>query len=92
MNFEYFQIQKWMLQTVKKVDKKYGVTLLVSMFPSWVVVLKLSKKAHFCNFVLASTRNLILLKQFTYVQLKGLEMHFQKMYYLLWYGWQFWRY
>ena len=26
MNFEYFQIQEWMLQTVKagKVDKKWG--------------------------------------------------------------------
>ena len=36
MNFEYFQIEKWMLQTVRveKVDEKNGVIYLVSMFPS----------------------------------------------------------
>ena len=36
MNFEYFQIQKLMLQTVRaeKVDEKNGVICLVSMFPS----------------------------------------------------------
>ena len=33
MNFEYFQIQKWMLQTVRaeKVDEKDGVICIVSM-------------------------------------------------------------
>ena len=48
-NLEYFQIQKWMLQTVRaeKVDEKSGVICLVSMFLSWVMVLKLSKKVHF---------------------------------------------
>ena len=52
MNFDYFQIQKWMLQTVRaeKVDEKNGVICLVSMFPSWVMVLKLSKKVHFLQF------------------------------------------
>ena len=46
MNFEYFQIQKWMSQTVRveKVDGKNGVISLVSIFPSRVMVLKLSKK------------------------------------------------
>ena len=49
MNFENFQIQKWMLQNVRaeKVDKKDWVISLVSIFPSWVMVLKLSKKVHF---------------------------------------------
>ena len=44
MNFEYFRIQKWTLKTVRaeKVDEKNGVNCLVSMFPSWVMVLKLS--------------------------------------------------
>ena len=81
MNFEYFQIQKWILQTVRleKVDEKNGVIFLVSMFPSWVMVLKLSKKSIFCNFVLTSARNPSLLKKFTYMDLKGLVMHFQKM-------------
>ena len=52
MSFDYFQIQKWMLQTVRaeKVDEKNGVICLVSMFPSWVMVLKLSKKVHFLQF------------------------------------------
>ena len=38
-----------MLQTVRveKVDHKNGVICLVSMFPSWVMVFKLSKKVHF---------------------------------------------
>ena len=36
MNFDYFQIQKRMLQTARaeKVDEKYEVICLVSMFPS----------------------------------------------------------
>ena len=52
MNFRYFQIQKWMLQTVgvEKVNEKNGVICLVSMLPSWVMVLKLSKKVHFLQF------------------------------------------
>ena len=42
INFEYFQIQKsrW----------KNGIICLVSMFSSWVMVLKLSKKVHFLQF------------------------------------------
>ena len=49
MNFEYFEIQKWILQTAKseKVDEKNGVICLVSMFPPWVMVLKLSLKNAF---------------------------------------------
>ena len=46
------QIKRWMLQTIRaeKVDEKNGVICLVSMFPSWVMVLKLSKKVHFLQF------------------------------------------
>ena len=49
MNFEYFQIQKLMLQTVRaeKVDEKNGVICLVSMFPSWVMSLNCPKKMYF---------------------------------------------
>ena len=52
MNFEYFQTQKWILQIVRseKVDEKNGVICLVSMFPSWVMVLKLSKKVQVLQF------------------------------------------
>ena len=81
-NFEYFQIQKWILETLRseKVDEKNRFICLVSMFPSWLMVLKLSKKVlFFFNFVLTSARNLSLLKQFTYIHLKGLLTHFQKM-------------
>ena len=52
MNFDYFQIKKWMLQTVRseKVDKENGVISLISMFSSWVMVFKLSKKLHYLQF------------------------------------------
>ena len=52
MNFGYFQTKKWMLQAVRaeKVDEKNGVIFLVSMFPSWVMICKLSKKVHFLQF------------------------------------------
>ena len=52
INVEYFQIQKLTLQPVRKekVDEKKWVICLVSMFPSWVIVLILSKKVHFLRF------------------------------------------
>ena len=34
----------------EKVDEKNGVISLVSMFPPWYLVLKLSKKVHFLQF------------------------------------------
>ena len=81
MIFEYFQIQKWMLQKVraKKIDEKNGVVCLVSLFPSCVWSLNCLKKCSFCNFALSSAGKLSLLKQFTYMHLKSLVMHFQKM-------------
>ena len=41
-----------MFQTVRaeKVDEKSGVIGLVSMFPTWVMVCKLSKNVHFLQF------------------------------------------
>ena len=41
-----------LLQTVraKKENERNGVIRLVSMFPSWVMVLELSKKMHFLQF------------------------------------------
>ena len=52
MNFDYFRVQKWILQTVRteKVDEKNGVICLVSIFSSWVMVLKFSKKMHVLQF------------------------------------------
>ena len=42
MGFDYFQIQKWMLQTViaEKVDEKADVIFLLSMFSSWIIVIE----------------------------------------------------
>ena len=52
MNFDYFQIQKGNLQTVRaeRVDEKNGVIGLVSICSSWVMILKLSGKVHFLQF------------------------------------------
>ena len=49
MNFDNFQIQKWIQQTVKAqiVDDKNGVICPVFFFPSWVMVSKLPKIMHF---------------------------------------------
>ena len=49
MNFDYFQIPKWMSEAVRveKVDKKNGIISLVFMFLSEVMALKLSKKSFF---------------------------------------------
>ena len=52
INFDYFQIQNWMLQTVRaeEVDEKSGVICLVSIFPSCVMVFTLSKKVNLFQF------------------------------------------
>ena len=60
------------------VTKKSVVISLISMFPSELWSLN-CQKGLFCNFVLTSARNIGLLKQFTYMHLKGLIMYFQKM-------------
>ena len=46
------QIKIWMLETVRreKVDEQIGVICLVSMFSTWVMVCKLSKKVPFLQF------------------------------------------
>ena len=48
--FDYFQIERWMLQTKWEKKIKDGVLCLVSTFLSWDLVLKLSKKVHFMQF------------------------------------------
>ena len=58
MNFEYFQVQKWMLQTARalRVDEKMGsfVQFPCSLLQLWSLICL--KKWTFCNFVLASAR------------------------------------
>ena len=60
-------------------NEENGAICLVSMFLFRVMVLKLSKKDIFCDFVVTSVRNLSLLKQFTYMHPKGPVMHFHKV-------------
>ena len=71
--FGSLQMQKWILQIVRaeKVVEKMGSFVY---FPCSVCLVSI-----FCNFVLASARNLNLLKQFTYIHVKVLVTHFQKM-------------
>ena len=48
-NFDIFQIQKWISQTVRaqKLNEKNGVICLVSFSRSWVMVLNLPKIVYF---------------------------------------------
>ena len=79
--FDYFQIQKWMLQTVRveKVDEKNGVIRLVPMFPSWVMILKLPKKVNCLQFCADLSKKTKPVKQFTYMHLKVIIILLQKM-------------
>ena len=81
MNLKYFQIQKWMLQAdrAEKVDEKNGVICVVFMFPSWVMILKLLEKCLLSIACCPQQKNISMLKQFTYMHLKRLFTHFQKM-------------
>ena len=81
MNLKYFQIQKWMLEAdrAEKIDEKNVVICVVFIFPSWVMILKLSKKCIFSILCWPQQKSLGMLKQFTYMHLKRLVMRFQKM-------------
>ena len=72
MNWKYFQIQNWMLQTD-------GVICVVFMFPSWVMILKLLEKCLLSIACWPQQKNISMLKQFTYMHLKRLFTHFQKI-------------
>ena len=58
IKLKYFQIQKGILQAgrAEKEDEKIGVICIVFMFSSWVLILILTKKGHFFNFVLTSAK------------------------------------
>ena len=72
---EYFQIQKWMVQTItaEKVDEKNGVICLVTMFPSWIMSLNFIKK-----FKELSKKSKSVKATYVYAP-KGLVLYFQKM-------------
>ena len=81
MNFEYFQIEKWMLKTARaeRVDEKKWIHLFSLHVPFLTygpeIVLK---KWAFCSLMLKSARHLNVLKQFTDMHPKDLVTHFQK--------------
>ena len=77
MNFEYFQIQKWMLQAgrAEKAEKN-GVICVVIMFPSWVMILKLLKKVYFFQFWALAKKSKYVKVIYTYA---CLVTRFQKM-------------
>ena len=70
-----------MLQTVRveKVDEKTGIICLVFMFPSCVMVLKLSKKVHFLQFCVDFRKKPKSVKAIYILHLKVLITIFQKM-------------
>ena len=78
MNFDYFQIQKWKLQTVRleKVDEKHRVICLVLMCPSWVMGLKLLNKVYILQFWADLNKKPNSVK--LYIHLKVLITLFQK--------------
>ena len=60
----------------RKSRWKKWVICLVLMFPSWSMVLNLSGNVDFCAYLSKKSKSI---KQFTYMHLKGLVTHFQKM-------------
>ena len=54
LNFESIEMQNWNIPTEKahRVDEKNGVICLVIMFNPKVMVIKMSKEAHFLYFLL----------------------------------------
>ena len=70
MNFDNFQIQKWISQTAaaRKVDK---VICLISFFSSWVMILRLPKILHFlqvCADLSKKSKSIIAIYSYLYVR------------------------
>ena len=79
INLKYSQIQKWMLHAgrAEKEHEQNDVICVVFMFPSWVMILQLSKKCFLQFDADLSKKNK--LNQFTYMHLKRLVTCFQKI-------------
>ena len=59
LNFEGLEMQKWNIPTdrAQKRDTKNGVICLVMMSTPGVMVIKMSKMAHFFNFLLMTANS-----------------------------------
>ena len=74
LNFEGLEMQKWNKQTdrAQRVDEKNGVICLVIMFAPGVMVIKMSKMAHFLYFALMPAKNQSQFGENIYAHLKDL--------------------
>ena len=74
LNFEGLEKQKWNKQTdrTQRVDEKNGVICLVIMFAPGVMVIKMSKMAHFLYFPLMPAKNQSQFGENIYAHLKDL--------------------
>ena len=59
MNFEDLEMQKWNIPTdrVQRVNERNVANCLAIMFTSGVMVIKMSKMAHFLYFLLMPEKN-----------------------------------
>ena len=76
MNFDNFQLQKWMSQTVRaeRADQQNGLVRLVSFFPSWIIVFKLTKIVHFLQTCADLSKKSKSIEATIYINLKDLVM------------------
>ena len=84
-----------MLQTVRVeiVDEKNEVICLLSRFPFWVIVIKLSKKVEILQFCAELSKKSTSIKVIYIYASTYISLHaFRKWYCLLWYDLLFWRY
>ena len=74
LNFEGLEMQKWNIPTdrAQRVDGKNGVICLVIMFTPQVMVIKMSKMAHFLYFLLMPSKNNSQFGKNVYVHLQDL--------------------
>ena len=58
-NFEGLEMQKWNIpkDRAQRVDEKKKVICLVNMFSRRVIVIRMSKMAHFLSFLLMTAKN-----------------------------------
>ena len=74
LNFEGLEMQKWNIPTdrAQRVDEKNGVICLVIMYTPDVMVIKMSKMAHFLYFLATPAKNQSQFGQNINVHLKDL--------------------
>ena len=72
MSFGRLEMQKWNIPTdrAQGVDEKNGVVSLVVIFTPRVMVIEMSKMAHFLHFLLMPAKNQTQFGEAIYVHLK----------------------